>query len=389
MPIGTARMTHLALAGSRLYEGLHFDDDPRVADIFAEVDAAPDGTAVLFPGPGARTLETWPGPPPRRLIVLDGTWHTAANLLRENPRLASLPRLAFTPSEPGRYRIRKEPRDECLSTIEAVAAVLSALEGDDDITPALMRPFDAMVERQIEWAARRHEERRAAHDVDVQRPEHVDERGRPGRHRSRRLRRGQPDRRFAELLPLLREPARVVVVYAEANAAPRDARNAGVPGLLHLVAQRPFIGGDVLDLVVRPGAPLHDGTLQRLGLSRDAVDHGVDAADAVAAFRSFVGDGRLLCWGSFARDLLAREGDARRGFVDLRAMACRALEDRAGGLDVAATRFGLDLLPPDAPRARRMLAAAIGVARVIAGRAAAENDGARPAPDDASGILTT
>ena len=37
-------------------------------------------------------LETWLQAPPRTLVTLDGTWPQAKKLLRENPRLAGLPR---------------------------------------------------------------------------------------------------------------------------------------------------------------------------------------------------------------------------------------------------------------------------------------------------------
>jgi DTW domain-containing protein YfiP len=382
-PIGTARMAHLALGGSRLLEGLHFDDDPRLADLFAAAAVDDDSVAVLFPGAEARTLANWPGPPPRRLVVLDGTWHQAAKLLRENPRLAALPRLTFAPTAPGRYGIRKEPRAECLSTIEAVGAVLSLLEGDGGISEALLRPFDAMVEAQLDHAARA---RRPDADGDdgadgSDGALHRDERGR-GRQTSRRTRR-TVDRRFRELVPLLRQPERIVVVYAEANAAPRGARGAGTPGLLHLLAARPFAEGTpALDLVVRPREPIHPETLRRLGLQVDDVAAAVDAPAAIARFRTWCGDGRLLSWGSFPRDLLAREGDTRRGFVDLRALACRALDGAAGGLEAAALRFEVTL-PTATTRGRRMLAAAVGISQAIARRARAE-------PDDGatrSGIL--
>jgi DTW domain-containing protein len=364
MPIGTARMAHLALTGSKLFDGVAFDDDPRLADLFDAAAHDVGSVAVLFPGPQARTLDTWPTAPPRRLIVLDGTWHQAAKLLRENPRLAALPRLAFTPSTPGRYRIRKEPRDECLSTIEAVGAVLAALEGDAAMGEALLRPFDAMVEAQLDHAARG---RPSSDDVVSH-----DERGRR-RQSSRRTRR-RVDRRFRELVPLLRHPERIVVVYAEANAAPREARGAGAPGLLHLVAARPFASdAPAFDVVVRPDAPVHADTLRRLGLRAEDVEAGLSPAHAVAMLRDWCAEGRMVSWGSFPRDLLVREGDVRRGFVDVRALACRALEGPAGGLEAAAHHFDV-ALPPVTTRARRMLAAAVGVTQALARLARSEGD---------------
>ncbi|HEY1097568.1 MAG TPA: tRNA-uridine aminocarboxypropyltransferase, partial [Myxococcota bacterium] len=146
VPIGTARMAHLGLTNSRLIEGVHVDDDPRIADLFV---GGVDDVAVLFPGDDARPLPAWTTPP-KKLVVLDGTWSQASKLLKENPKLAALPRLSFSPPEPGRYRIRREPTDMHLSTIEATAAVLGIIEGDVDAYRTLLLPFDQMVEQQLE-----------------------------------------------------------------------------------------------------------------------------------------------------------------------------------------------------------------------------------------------
>jgi DTW domain-containing protein YfiP len=57
----------------------------------------------------------------------DGTWWQARKLLKLNPALAALPRVAFLPRKPSAYVIRREPADFA-STIEALAEVLRVLE---------------------------------------------------------------------------------------------------------------------------------------------------------------------------------------------------------------------------------------------------------------------
>src|SRR4051812_2934675 len=78
--IGTARMAHLALENSELHEGVSFAGHER----FEELLATP-GTALLYPGEGARPLASF-DPPPARLVVLDGTWPQARKLFSQNPR---------------------------------------------------------------------------------------------------------------------------------------------------------------------------------------------------------------------------------------------------------------------------------------------------------------
>src|SRR5262245_58378018 len=69
--IGTARMAHLALPNSELHEGLSFAG--------LEALAADDTAAVLFPGPAPAIA----APPPRTLLVVDGTWPQARKIVRE------------------------------------------------------------------------------------------------------------------------------------------------------------------------------------------------------------------------------------------------------------------------------------------------------------------
>jgi len=133
LAICSARMTRLALQNAELHRGVRFADHPRVRELLAD-----PGTALLFPGEGARDAAEAAGRPPRTLLVIDGTWLQAERMLRDNPGLAALPRLAVAPDLPSGYGdLRREPGPEHLPTIEAVALALGALEGD----PARFEPM--------------------------------------------------------------------------------------------------------------------------------------------------------------------------------------------------------------------------------------------------------
>ena len=60
-------------------------------------------------------------------MVVDGTWSQAKKVVRENPLLSSLPRYAFQPPAPSEYRIRREPQENYVSTIEALPAIAAAV----------------------------------------------------------------------------------------------------------------------------------------------------------------------------------------------------------------------------------------------------------------------
>lgn len=332
--IGTARMAHLALEGSLLLEGIALDAHPVV-----EEELAHGGAAVLFPGEDARPLEDWLAAPPRTLFVVDGTWSQAKKLLKLNPGLAALPRLSYRPPAPGNYRIRKEPSDECLATIEAVAAVLGALEGDVERFRALLAPFEYMVDRQLEAAQRSQ-----------------------GIPRHRRRRPLTPQAALPELLPLLERPERAVLLYGEANSQARGTRTPGVPELIHLVALRPATG-ELFEAILAPRRPLGDDTARHLGLDAAELLGGGPVAPALARFRSFLGEGapvgaissQLCAWGPYPRDLLMREGEPMRGFVDLRALAARAWGRCGGGIPGRAEQLGVANAPRGRGRAGSML----------------------------------
>lgn len=107
-------------------------------------------TELLFPGPGASLISSQPAQTkPRRLVLLDGTWRKARKLLHLNPVLRSLPQVALPVGAQSRYRLRKAPVAGALSTVEAGVAALTIIEAATDFSP-ILRPFDALIEGQIE-----------------------------------------------------------------------------------------------------------------------------------------------------------------------------------------------------------------------------------------------
>ncbi len=80
------------------------------------------------------------------VVLLDGTWKEAKTLWWRNPWLLKLCRLVLNPQHPSRYgRIRREPRREALSTLEAAALLLKHLDGGPEIEAALLSALDRLV----------------------------------------------------------------------------------------------------------------------------------------------------------------------------------------------------------------------------------------------------
>ena len=188
-PLNTARLAVLGLRHAELRTGERFPDlDRIIAGAGRAVllfPAAHDHAPMRTPRPSGRgqarqfqntapqappyrggeapadtagVLHGVAGPDPPRaqgaddraplLIVPDGTWRKARKIVHLNPVLGTLPRLSLPPGEPSEYRVRKAPGGAAVSTIEAIARALKALEPEGDFEP-LLRPFRVLVEQQI------------------------------------------------------------------------------------------------------------------------------------------------------------------------------------------------------------------------------------------------
>jgi len=134
----TARWAALALDGAELLEhGL-----PGVA--LDETLLRAPGAVALFPSPRIEDAAS-PSTPPPIIVVPDGTWTQARRMMQRLPALQRLPRLSL-PGPPAGLRLRRPPRPEGMSTLEAIAGALAAY-GATDASERLLALHDAGVER--------------------------------------------------------------------------------------------------------------------------------------------------------------------------------------------------------------------------------------------------
>ena len=140
--LNTARLAVLGLRNASLHVGTRHDPALWRVDGYQ--------ARLLFPGPDAAVLQATPADAaPTLLVVPDGTWRQARQLLAGNPELAALPRVTVPSDAVSRYRVRHVALPQALATIEAVAAALAALEAPRAFD-ALLAPFEALVAGQIE-----------------------------------------------------------------------------------------------------------------------------------------------------------------------------------------------------------------------------------------------
>ena len=82
------------------------------------------------------------------IVLLDGTWSQAKALWWRNAWMLKCQRVILGPRQPSRYgHLRKEPRRDGLSTIEAAGLVLGALEKRPGIAATLNASFERMLAR--------------------------------------------------------------------------------------------------------------------------------------------------------------------------------------------------------------------------------------------------
>lgn len=161
--LGTARLAALQLGNATLKIGLSW---PSLSKALGS-EADPRRWAVLYLG-SAKAAELAPGrevvvldrkgqPEARQadalrelegVIVLDGTWSQAKALWWRNPWMLKCRRVILGPAHPSHYgRLRREPRSDGLSTIEAVALLLSRIEQRPEIEAMLTQSFERMLSR--------------------------------------------------------------------------------------------------------------------------------------------------------------------------------------------------------------------------------------------------
>lgn len=85
---------------------------------------------------------------PVRLVVPDGTWRQAAKMTRRIDWLATMPRVSLPGGEQSSYRLRSEPKEGGLATMEAIARAFGVLEGPS-VQAALEDIFRKMVDRTL------------------------------------------------------------------------------------------------------------------------------------------------------------------------------------------------------------------------------------------------
>ncbi len=160
--LGTVPLLQAMIPSVEVIVGLSWPSLARVLGVEAVENAR---WGVVFPGSLPRELDAFElkapvlrldrngqrvgaKPPLEGVLLLDGSWSQAKTLWWRNAWLLKLQRLVLHPTEPSIYgRLRKEPRREALSTLEAAGDVLVFNGEPAETRDALRKVFRTMVQR--------------------------------------------------------------------------------------------------------------------------------------------------------------------------------------------------------------------------------------------------
>jgi DTW domain-containing protein YfiP len=334
-PIGTARFARLGLSRARVEVAWNAGKREDVAPSWVPADAA-----LLYPGAGARDLrELSAAERPRHLVVIDGTWHTARTLFRDKAWLQALPRVRLAPSEPSRYRIRREPTRDSLSTIEAIVLALRILEPATPGLDELLGAFDSMIDAQLAFVE-----------------------GSSGRPRERDRR---PLERRRLPIALVEDFDRLVVVYVEsARPDPRGHR------ALTQLAAVSLSTGETFERLVVPAFGLPGSAhLAHMCLTEEDFGAAVSASQFRHDVEQFLGRQPrplIAAWNQSSLDVLATELGQRASRVALKSAYRNVRGSGSGSLDEVVVSEGLEPAPlAFRGRAGTRMARAVAIARYL------------------------
>jgi len=152
---GTGHFTCLSLENSELYIDVSFTEHKAVNDLLNDEN---NNCYVLYPGDDSLLLNSNSLPSDAKqnvIFLIDSTWHNAKKLLRDSPNIQALPKISFEHTKNSEFKIKEQPMELCLSTIESTHCVLELLNlhGNEELSSleleGFLEPFRKMVEYQV------------------------------------------------------------------------------------------------------------------------------------------------------------------------------------------------------------------------------------------------
>jgi len=153
---GTGHLTHLSLPNSELFVGIDFTHHARINAIIDTHESF-----VLYPSKNPINLSR-ENPitalhvkKPMAIFLIDSTWACSLKMMRESQNLHALSHISFNATKRSAFKIKEQPKEYCLSTIESTLTVLELLNRwqierlTQEQIALFLTPFHAMIAYQL------------------------------------------------------------------------------------------------------------------------------------------------------------------------------------------------------------------------------------------------
>ncbi|MBQ0050952.1 MAG: DTW domain-containing protein [Treponema sp.] len=154
---GTGRIAHAGLIDSEILVGIDFTKNARLCELLADPQYYP---VMLYPGEDAwnsqkEGFKAEIGNRKLLAIIIDSTWFCSKKMIRLSTNITALPKLSFSGSYRSIFTFKKEPSEECVSTIETCYYLIKELQQAEivskDVNPeCLMTAFKEMIKFQLQ-----------------------------------------------------------------------------------------------------------------------------------------------------------------------------------------------------------------------------------------------
>lgn len=155
---GTGHLTHLSLNNSKLFVGVDFTNHKEINEIISTCQSY-----ILYPTKDAINIsqqdlladKTSNDKKDMAIFIIDSTWSCSIKMLRDSKNLQALKHISFDSTRLSQFKIKEQPQDYCLSTIESTLSVLELLNRwsiesfDKKDLDNFLNPFHKMIEYQI------------------------------------------------------------------------------------------------------------------------------------------------------------------------------------------------------------------------------------------------
>lgn len=145
-------MTNNSLENCELHVGIDFTNHKRVNELLNDTSYE---SYVLYPDVNSIKLNTQKLPSEKKALVfiIDSTWPCSKKMLRLSTNLHDLKKVSFEHDKSSQFKIKTQPNQYCLSTIESTLCVLEQLNNHniENISSKSLENFLTCFEEMVKY----------------------------------------------------------------------------------------------------------------------------------------------------------------------------------------------------------------------------------------------